>query len=78
MVKDIVSTSYQNIAAKEVLVAAENSGAYYLDEGGNQVKYTRTPGTITEHCFDTVCIDKSNRKVTFKRLGVGSDREISY
>lgn len=78
MVRDIASTSYPNIAAKEVFVAAENSGSYYLDENGEQVWYTRTPGTIEEHCFDTVCIDKTNRKVIFKRLGVGSDREISY
>lgn len=78
MVKPMASTSYPNITAKEVLVAAENSGAYYYNESNEQVWYTRTPGTITEHCFDTVCIDKTNRKVLFKRLGVGSDREITY
>lgn len=78
MVRDIASTSYPNITAKEVFVAAENSGSYYRDENGEQVWYTRTKGTIEEHCFDTVCIDKANRKVIFKRLGIGSDREISY
>ena len=78
MVKDIASASYPNIVAKEVFVPAENSGAYYKDENGEIVWYTRTKGTIEEHCFDTVCIDKTNRKVIFKRLGIGSDREINY
>lgn len=78
MVKNIASSSYPNITAKEVFVAAENSGAYYYNESNEQVWYKRTKGTIEEHCFDTVCIDKTNRKVVFKRLGIGSDREISY
>lgn len=78
MIKNIASTSYPDIVAKEVFVPAENSGSYYKDENDEIVWYTRTKGTIEEHCFDTVCIDKTNRKVIFKRLGIGSDREINY
>ena len=77
-IKEWASGSYPDITGKDVYIAAENSGAFYYDETDEIVWYERTAGTITEHCFDTMCIDKTNRKVIFKRLGVGSDREISY
>lgn len=75
---DIIKQLGTTIPISEVYVACENQSAYYLDENNEQVWYTRTPGTILEHCIDTVCVNKSNRTVTFKRLGIGSDRVISY
>ena len=39
---------------------------------------TRTAGTTSEQAFDYVRIDKTNKTVTFKRIGAGSDRVISY
>ena len=49
---------------------------YYVD--GERTAYTRTPHTIEEHCIDTFCLDKKNRKIYMKRLGVGNDREFNY
>lgn len=53
------------------------TGGTYIENG--EVKtYTRTAGTILQRCMDTLCLDKANRKVYMKRLGVGSDREFPY
>lgn len=38
----------------------------------------RVEGTTTEQAFDTVFIDKTNRKLCFIRVGVGVDREYTY
>ena len=37
-----------------------------------------TAGTISEHAFDVLKIDKSARKVRIFRIGAGNDREFSY
>lgn len=66
-----------------------NTGRYDIDicsdinNGGKRVngstqRYTYTSGTINERCMDTLCIDKANRKIYMKRLGVGEDREYTY
>lgn len=38
----------------------------------------RIPGTSTETAMDIVTLDMENRKIYTTRLGVGSDRQISY
>lgn len=61
----------------DIDVACDNREAhYYVD--GVRTAYTRTAGTIEEHLMDTLCLDKANRKVIMRRLGVGSDREFAY
>jgi len=37
-----------------------------------------TPGTTDEHILDVFIIDKSNRTITVKRVGAGSDRSFTY
>lgn len=68
----------------DIDIACENGTAYYFPPGTEvkdnttRVPYSRTPGTIEEHLMDTLCLDKANRKIYMKRLGIGADREISY
>lgn len=75
---DMIKQLGTTIPISEVYVACENQSAYYLDENNEQVWYTRTAGTILEHCIETICVQRDSGKVVFKRLGIGSDREISY
>lgn len=76
---DMIRTLNTTTPIKEVFVACENQSAYYKESQSSEpIWYERTPGTILEHCIDTVCVNKSDRTVTFKRLGIGSDRVISY
>ena len=44
------------------------------DEDG----YTREYDNVNEYAFDIVSIDTTNKKISMKRIGVGSDREILY
>ena len=62
---------------KQVYIACDNTVAHY-DDGGTDATYERTHGTIEEHICDTICVDKATRTVLFKRIGVGSDRSITY
>ena len=39
---------------------------------------TRTPGTVSEQAFDVIHIDRANHKLIFKRIGAGTNREITY
>lgn len=54
-----------------VIVTTDNCGA----ELGS---LTRTPGTISENAFDVVSVDTTNRKISFTRIGAGTDREVTY
>ena len=54
-----------------------------INNGGKRVngttqKYTYTSGTINERCMDTLCLDKANKTIYMKRLGVGEDRSYQY
>ena len=66
-----------NTGRYDIDIACDNGTAYYYS-GSTRTAYTRTAGTIEEHLMDTLCLDKENRKIYMKRLGVGSDREFSY
>ena len=61
----------------DIDIACDNGTAYYY-VGSTRTAYTRTSGTIEEHLMDTLCLDKKNRKIYMKRLGVGNDREFDY
>ena len=39
---------------------------------------SRVVGTIDEICVDCVCVDMTNKTITLKRFGPGSDREYSF
>ena len=41
-------------------------------------KYRRVFDTELEYAFDVLCLDKANRKIILKRIGVGTDRNTSY
>lgn len=62
----VVSDCDTNSGADESIGAAAGIGGYY------QI------GTIQEHAFDIVNIDKTRRKLYFTRIGRGSDREFNY
>ena len=66
-----------NTGRYDIDIACDNGTAYYY-VGSTRTAYTRTAGTIEEHIMDTLCLDKANRKIYMKRLGVGSDREFNY
>lgn len=66
-----------NTGRYDIDIACDNGTAYYY-VGSTRTAYTRTAGTIEEHIMDTLCLDKTSRKIYMKRLGVGSDREFSY
>lgn len=61
----------------QIQMPCDNIVASYY-ENGEKLSYTRTPHTIEDHCIDTFCLDKKNRKIYMKRLGVGQDREFTY
>lgn len=63
---------------KQVYVACEGNASACYDNNGETAYYTRRRGTSDEHLIDTLVLDKTNRKVYFKRFGVGEDREINY
>lgn len=44
----------------------------------NVDKYRRVFDTELEYAFDVLCLDKANRNIILKRIGVGTDRNISY
>ena len=44
----------------------------------NVDKYRRVFDTELEYAFDVLCLDKANRKIILKRIGVGPDRNTSY
>ncbi len=71
------ATQLGNTGRWQIYIPCDNLTAYYYDNG-TRTAYTRTPGTIEEHCIDTVCIDKKTKSIIMKRLGVGSDRTFSY
>ena len=71
------ATLIGNTGRYDIDIACDNAKAYYYS-GSTRTQYTRTVGTIEEHIMDTLCIDKANRKIYMKRLGVGTDREFSY
>ena len=62
----------------QVYIACEGDASASYDDNGTTVYYERTLGTTDEHLIDTLVLDKANRKVYFKRFGVGNDREITY
>lgn len=62
----------------QVYVACEGQASASYDDDGETVYYQRQRGTTDEHLIDTLVLDRTNRKVYFKRFGIGSDREISY
>ena len=39
---------------------------------------SRAVGTIDEICVDCVCVDMSNKTITLKRFGYGSDRDYTF
>lgn len=44
----------------------------------NVDRYRRVFDTELEYAFDVLCLDKANRNIILKRIGVGTDRNISY
>lgn len=66
-----------NTGRYQISIGADNVTSYYYD-GDTRQPYTRTAGTIEEHCIDTFCLDKESKTIYMKRLGVGTDRSISY
>lgn len=68
----------------DIDIACDNLTAYYFPPGTivkdntTRVAYSRTAGTIEEHILDSLCLDKTNRKIYMKRLGVGADRTFDY
>ena len=73
MIRELGTTGIQ-----QVYVACEGPASASYDDDGETVYYTRNRGTTDEHLIDTLVLDKANRKVYFKRFGVGEDREITY
>jgi len=73
MIRELGSTGI-----KQVYVACEGPASASYDDDGATVYYTRNRGTTDEHLIETLVLDKANRKVYFKRFGVGADREITY
>ena len=62
-----------------VLVASQTAYVpqlWDMPEGGYFPE--RMLNTVTEDLWDSVLIDKENRKVKFIRFGAGVDREVSY
>ena len=53
-----------------VIVTCDKYRVYTDPVTGNQdLNVTRTLGTITEQAFDVVVLDKTNKKLTFIRIG---------
>lgn len=44
----------------------------------NDDKYRRVWDSVEEYAFDVYCLDTKSRNLIIKRIGVGSDREVSY
>ena len=65
-------------AYPEVYTVCYSEGCYHYDEEGNWVWYEREPGTVLEHCVDTILLDSTRKTATFRRFGVGSDRVIQW
>ena len=61
---------------REVYTICYSEGCYHYDEDGNWVWYVRQPGTVQEHCIDTILLNREHRTARFLRFGVGEDREI--
>ena len=51
---------------------------YNVNDSQSMKDYTMTDGTYTEFGLDVCSLDKSARKLTLHRFGVGADREITY
>jgi hypothetical protein len=47
------------------------------DSLNTESEFTRTPGTISEQCFDVVCIDREAGKIYCTRIGAGNNRTIN-
>lgn len=62
---------------KQVETACAIGLAHYI-ENGTRKDYTRTPDTVQEQLFDTICINRKTKTVDLKRFGVGSDRTFTY
>lgn len=66
-----------NTGKYQISIACDSAVAHYYD-GDTKYDYSRTPDTIEEHLIDSLCINKENKTITMKRLGVGNDRTINY
>lgn len=66
---------YDNVSTEKDFVHITTTCAHPLE---NEDYYRRDFDTPNEYAFDIVSIDKENRKLYLKRIGVGSNREISY
>lgn len=62
----------------EVYTICYSEGCYHYDAEGNWVWYEREPGTVLEHCVDTVLLNRTQKTATFRRFGVGGDRVIHW
>lgn len=47
------------------------------DSFNTEGEYTKTAGTISEQCFDVVCIDRESENIYCTRIGAGINRTIS-
>lgn len=63
---------------REVYTICYSEGCYHYDEAGNWVWYERQPGTVQEHCVDTILLDGEHKIARFLRFGVGEDRQIPW
>ena len=52
--------------------------ANIVSNPSNRKFYNQNPEDKTCNIIDTMILDKANRTVTFKRFGVGEDRQITY
>ena len=50
----------------------------YTNGYGNAKGWARQAGTYTEHLFDIVTINPSDRLISMTRFGAGEDRTLSY
>jgi len=62
-----------NIVESGINIIATTADSLYQDK-----VMERTLGTVTEHAFDVINIDKTNRKIYLTRIGAGEDREIDF
>jgi hypothetical protein len=66
---------YDNVSREKDFPHITTTCAHPLE---NVDKYKRVWDSVDEYAFDVMCLDSKNRKLIIKRIGVGSDREVSY
>lgn len=74
IVKD--SINYVSIACGYLDIAMYKPGGTYWNNGANRTE--RFKDTYSNIAFDICILDTENRKLMFKRIGYGNDRELSY